>query len=161
LDIGAYKGELAQKIYDKYKCHIQCFEPVFYDECKDRFKDVDKVIVWNYAISNFNGLSKFHINKDASGMNDSGEVEVNCVTIDQINIFNRIGLIKINIEGEEYNLLDDMISKAFTNKCINIQVQFHKIEGYKQRYEQIKSKLELTHKLTFKYPFVWENWRKI
>jgi hypothetical protein len=41
-----------------------------------------------------------------------------------------------------------------------IQVQFHLVEGYQQMYEAIGNELNKTHCLTYRYPFVWENWRR-
>jgi hypothetical protein len=41
----------------------------------------------------------------------------------------------------------------------NVQVQFHNISANaNQKMERIKSKLKNTHKPTYMYEFVWENW---
>ncbi len=29
FDVGGYRGEWAQIIYDRYKCEVYCFEPIF------------------------------------------------------------------------------------------------------------------------------------
>ena len=68
--------------------------------------------------------------------------------------------MKINIEGGEYDLLEDFIQSGEIKKIINIQVQFHYfITGAKTRMRKIQKSLRKTHVLTYQYPFIWENWR--
>ena len=74
---------------------------------------------------------------------------------------NKIALIKINIEGGEYKLLDRLIETNLIEKIENIQVQFHDIEPDSSlKMEKIQEKLRKTHEPTYQYKFVWENWRK-
>ena len=91
--------------------------------------------------------------KDSSSLyvsNPNSEIEdIETITFDKIEI-EKIDLLKINIEGAEYDLLEDMIKKNLVSKCNNIQVQFHTfISGYKERYELIKYGLSQTHELTW------------
>ena len=52
-----------------------------------------------------------------------------------------------------------MPDKAHTFE--NIQVQFHTvIEDWQARYDLIASRLSVTHELTWRTPFIWENWRR-
>jgi hypothetical protein len=43
----------------------------------------------------------------------------------------------------------------------NIQVQFHDfiIENATERMENIQKQLAKTHKITYQFNFVWENWQ--
>lgn len=72
-----------------------------------------------------------------------------------------VDLIKINIEGGEYDLLDEIIANNWLSKFKNIQVQFHDfvIENPRERMEKIQKELAKTHQLTYQYDFVWENWK--
>jgi cellulose biosynthesis protein BcsQ len=71
----------------------------------------------------------------------------------------RIDLMKINIEGCEYNLLECLIGIGFIKNIKNIQVQFHDfVEDAEKRMMEIQKNLQKTHYLTYQYPFVWENW---
>ena len=72
---------------------------------------------------------------------------------------NRIDLIKINIEGSEFELLQHIIDENLLFKINNIQVQFHHFvpDAIKKR-ENIISSLKKTHKNDWSYYFVWENW---
>ena len=72
----------------------------------------------------------------------------------------RIDLMKINIEGGEYDLLEHLIKTGWIDKIINIQVQFHDfVENAEARMLAIQNDLAKTHELTYQYKFVWENWR--
>lgn len=71
-----------------------------------------------------------------------------------------IDLMKINIEGAEYDLLEHLIDTGFVEHIKNIQVQFHDfVPNAEQRMRRIQQRLQQTHSLTYQYPFVWENWK--
>jgi len=42
----------------------------------------------------------------------------------------------------------------------NLQIQFHDfiIDNANERMENIQTQLAKTHKITYQYKFVWENW---
>jgi len=73
-----------------------------------------------------------------------------------------INLIKINIEGGEYELLEKMIISNLIKRFDNIQIQFHRfIANAFTKRRLIQKGLSKTHYLTYNYPFIWENWKKI
>lgn len=73
-----------------------------------------------------------------------------------------IDLISMNIEGGEYPLMTDILENNLTNKFKNIQIQFHEIDETSEvKRLQIREHLKLTHRETFCFPFVWENWERI
>jgi hypothetical protein len=87
--------------------------------------------------------------------------EFRCVDIaDYMN--EPVAVCKINIEGSEYTLLKHMIQSGKIMNIKNIQVQFHIVDGidHEQEYNDIKNLLEITHELTWRYPFCWENWQR-
>lgn len=168
FDLGGYKGWFSEQINNKYKSTIFCFEPIYSyaSMIEDKFKNFSNIKVFPLAISNKIGKDVISVNNDASSIiiKSGNFIEIDCTTIDDILIkynINNIDLIKINIEGVEYELLEYMIQKNLISLCDNIQVQFHKIGDYLNRYNNIKLELEKTHYLTYRYPFVWENWKKI
>jgi hypothetical protein len=72
-----------------------------------------------------------------------------------------IDLIKINIEGGEYDLLDFILENNLQTQINNFQIQFHKMfDDCEIRRNNIREKLSETHTLTYDYTFVWENWEK-
>lgn len=161
VDIGAYKGDFTQAIHDKYKCSIHCYEPVFYHQLERRFIQHDNVRVFPFAVTDRSGEMAMTVNKDSSHQSGGGGVSVR--TLPFRIVWRRAGsyihLLKINIEGGEYTLLNYMINENITQYCDNIQVQFHKTEGYIEKYKFITQGLSRTHELTYRYPFVWENWK--
>ena len=78
------------------------------------------------------------------------------------NNINQVDLLQINIEGDEYGLMEYMIESNMINKFKNIQIQFHLgIENDKERRNEIQKNLILKGiKNKFDYPFVWESWEK-
>ena len=76
------------------------------------------------------------------------------------NDHRRIDLMKINIEGGEYELLDHLVEVGLISDIKNIQVQFHHfVPNAEERMKSIHGELERTHMLTYQYKFLWENWK--
>lgn len=165
FDIGAARGEWSSKIFEKYNCNIILFEPTnllenFY------LKNHDKIKIINAAayIKNCKILFSEQDGKcdDPSVFINNKNFEVEAVDFKNYlisNNFKKIDLIKINIEGEEYDLLDDLINNNLIKLFQNIQIQFHIVDEDTTRYDLVSKKLKITHNLTYNYPFVWENWR--
>ena len=68
--------------------------------------------------------------------------------------------MKINVEGCEYEILNRLISTGLISIIDNIQVQFHNfVEDSKSLKDKISRDLIKTHRLTYQYEFIWENWK--
>lgn len=169
FDLGGYKGEWAQKIYDKYGCNVYVFEPVnsFYNTIVDKFQKNEKIKIYNFGLSNNNSEETISIEGDSSSIfSSSGNIENILLKsfsefIKETEIKN-IDLMKINIEGGEFDLLDHLIKEDFIKSIKNIQVQFHRfIDDYDRRRDIIREELTKTHKETYCYEFIWENWKRI
>lgn len=167
FDVGGYEGQWASDIFSKYVCEIHIFEPIleFAENIKKRFSKNNKIFVNNFGLSNKTEEAKISLEKDASSTFKKGGNIINIKVkkaIDYIkekNIKN-IDLIKINIEGGEYELLEHLIDSGFIKNIKNIQVQFHDfVDNAEKRMEKIQKKLTETHTLTYQYKFVWENWK--
>lgn len=168
FDVGGYKGEFATLMVEKFNPTIYIFEPInaFFDIIKDKLCDNKKVHAFHYGLSGKDEEMKISLSENSSSVFLGGE---NVETIQLKSIVNfiknnnitHIDLIKINIEGGEYELLESLIE----NECItyfkNIQVQFHDFlfDNAKERMNKIQESLSKTHELTYQYEFVWENWK--
>jgi hypothetical protein len=143
IDIGSYRGEWSEGIESKYGCKAE------------RFEALDNRAAWLYDGTVSMGGDYLY----TSIYKENGR-SVGCEDINKY-LKEEIALVKINIEGAEYNLLQHMIDGGIEN-IKNIQVQFHIIEGhdYEAYYTKITDQLKRTHKLTWRYPFVWENWER-
>ena len=69
----------------------------------------------------------------------------------------QIALMKINIEGAEYDLLDRLIEKTDLQNIQNLQIQFHDFfPAAKARRSKLVKQILLTHESTASFPMVWE-----
>lgn len=168
FDIGGYKGEFARDIFCKYNSTIYVFEPLkeFFEISTKRFINNNKVHNFNFGLANKSFDTEIHISDNASSIfNVEGETVI--IRLESIIDFmtkkniEHVDLIKINIEGGEYDLLDELIKNNYLQRFRNIQVQFHDfvIDNPRQRMEKIQKELAKTHNLTYQYDFVWENWQ--
>lgn len=167
FDLGGYKGQWVSDIFSKYCCNVYVFEPVmaFYEAIKKRFQHNKKIRIFPFGLAEENKKVVLGVDKDRSSMfkgSDEGEV----IALHSFKEFlgthqiRNIDLIKINIEGAEYDLLDFIIEEGLQTRISNIQVQFHDFVPYaEKRLKGIQKMLEGTHEMTWQYPFVWENWR--
>ncbi len=169
FDLGGYEGQWASDIYCKYKCKVFVFEPskVFYDNIVNRFQPNNDFQIYQFGLSNANQTLKLFQQKDGSSIHiskEDGTFEL--IELQDANEFlnkqniTAIDLMKINIEGGEYDLLEHLIKTQWVHKIKNIQVQFHDfVDHAEERMKAIQTELSKTHELTYQYIFVWENWR--
>ncbi|MGY0407080.1 MAG: FkbM family methyltransferase [Polaribacter sp.] len=168
LDLGGFKGSFAESIYDKYSCEVYIFEPVksFYEIIVEKFKNNEKVKPFHYGLSNEDKELSISNTGDASSVfietEDSEKIELKSIVnfIKENNITN-VDLIKINIEGGEYEVLESLLETGLISVFKNLQIQFHDfiIVNARERMENIQKKLAETHEITYQYDFVWENWK--
>lgn len=169
FDIGGYKGQWSSDIFSEYLCQIYIFEPIreYASAIKKRFKKNSKIHVYFFGLSDKNKKTGIAVEEDSSSIYKKGqksaEIEiVNIVEFLKSNNIQHIDLMKINIEGVEYDLLDTLIQSGFIRNIRNIQVQFHDfVENAESRMKKVQSELSKTHKLTYQYLFVFENWKRI
>ena len=170
FDLGGYKGDFAADINNKYSCHVYVFEPVkrYYLDCVNRFRGNKKIKCFNYGLSNQQGSFLISEDNDSSSLiknntfNTCEKVlvksfseELSALKVDHID------LLKINIEGPEFLILSDILSKKLISKIKFLQVQFHTFfPNSKILRDEIRAKLKETHEEEWNYPFVWESWKR-
>jgi len=167
FDVGGYKGDWTTSILQKYKSKIYIFEPVheFYEIIQSRFKGNPNIQTFDYGLGAADGNLEISITKDSSSVfNSEGTKEVinmqSAVKFIRDNNIDNVDLIKINIEGGEYDLLEDLAKHDMLSTFKNIQVQFHRfIPDCIERRNEIRESLSKTHELTYDYEFIWENWK--
>lgn len=166
FDLGGYEGQWASDIFSQYLCAIHVFEPhpKFAKAISNRFDNNKQVTIYDFGLSAEDQQVTFSTDADSTSMfkkgNDSVEVQLKCAqTFLTNNSIDYIHLMKINIEGGEYDLLEHLIDTDYINNIQDIQVQFHHfVPKAKERMLAIQKKLEKTHKLTYQFEFFWENW---
>ena len=167
FDLGFYMGDFTEKIINKYDCFVYGYEPIkrYYDISVHKFQNNPKIKIFNYGLGNCTEIVKIVDSADSSSIYqealDDFEV-VNIIDIsDEISNLKikKIDLMKINIEGSEYTLLDRMIKSGIIGIVDNLQIQFHKEHETEITRDYIQSHLKNTHNLTYNYTYVWENWK--
>lgn len=168
FDVGGYKGEFAAEIVCKYNANIYIFEPIrdFFLIIKKKFSNNKKVKTFNFGLAGKDQELEISLSDNSSSVYLNGEnketIQLKSIVdfIETNNII-QIDLIKINIEGGEYELLESLIDNGSMSVFKNIQIQFHDFlfENAKERMNEIQENLSKTHELTYQYEFVWENWK--
>jgi FkbM family methyltransferase len=167
FDVGGYEGQWASDIFAMFCCTIHVFEPVaeFADRIEKRFSRNKKIIVHKFGLSNETRKAAISVERDASSAFKHGtqlqQIDlVAALEFLQQNNIRSVDLMKINIEGGEYDLFEHLISVGFVRNIKNIQVQFHSfVPDAERRMKNIQRDLTRSHFLTYQYPFVWENWK--
>jgi FkbM family methyltransferase len=169
MDLGGYTGVWAQQMIEKYNPNVYILEPVtkFYEGMVNKFSNNPKVHLMNVGVSTEDKEGTIFINGDATSSNlTNGEsIIVKFNTIEAVLEkwgLTEFDLIQINIEGDEYPLLENMLETGIVNIFKNIQIQFHLgVENDVERRDKIRNGLILNgFKNNFDYPFVWESWGK-
>jgi len=168
FDLGGYEGQWASDIFAMYGCTIHVFEPVevFAQKIETRFARNKRISVHRFGLSSKTEKVRLYLNADGSSIFGAGAEAVEIQLMKAITFLSeaqidRIDLMKINIEGAEYDLLDHLLDCGFVNRIGNIQVQFHDFfANAERRMIEIQQRLQATHRLTYQFPFVWENWQR-
>ncbi|WP_321446772.1 FkbM family methyltransferase [uncultured Cohaesibacter sp.] len=171
FDLGGYVGDFAAAINDKYGCKVYLFEPHpdFYKKCVERFKDNNQIVSLNYGVSDVDGSFELSDSVDGSSFlncEHEGKQTVRCEVrafdhvIQDLGV-DEIDLMKINIEGGEFPLLEYLAKHEMLSIAKDYQIQFHAfIKGAKSKRDGIIDALSKTHERSWCYTFVWENWHR-
>lgn len=171
IDIGAHEGIFSYYFLDKFNCNIEIYEPNknLYSILVKRFTKYKNVKLFNLAVSNKNGNEKLYLHKKSNKNNhfffdQSSSLEKNKNNVDTkkfqiiktVNIkeildkHEFIDIIKIDIEGHEYKILNTLLLNV--NKIGKIYCELNGSDKYpvfeKQRIFWIKKlkKLDLLNK---------------
>ena len=172
FDLGGYLGDFSAAIIERYNCKIYIFEPhpEYFSKCIKRFSSYKNVKVLNYGLADKDGEFLLSNQSDGSSFinpNHAKKDGIKCVVRDVFGVLKELNitsvdLMKINIEGGEFPLMEHIISCGKQAIVRQYQIQFHNfVEKAVDRRIQISRALSETHVRTWCYTFVWENWRKI
>lgn len=160
VDVGAHKGTFSREIIRRYNCKVIAYEPIkeFYDELLDVKGKLQAV---NAALGWFYGIDRFGKKGDMSGSFahdvESEEVQMMDV-VGEARKWGSCDLLKLNCEGLEFAILEQLIMRGDLRQFANIQVQFHPVvPEFQKRYDAIRAALLSTHQLTYDFPWCWQN----
>jgi hypothetical protein len=147
IDIGSYRREWADDMIKRYGCKVECFDAL------------DNRAAWTHDGVLMMGGQYYY----TSAFEPEGPQQTyKCVDIAPY-LRHEIAVLKMNIEGCEYDLMEYIIQKGLQKNVRNFQIQFHIVDGleWEERYNWIAERLSETHKITWRFPWLWENWQRI
>jgi FkbM family methyltransferase len=173
LDVGAFTGEWSQKISQRYAPSIHAFEPNprSYEALREKQRQFPGLhpIPWGLGATSettrisLRGLgSSIYPNARADEGAEWEEVRILAVDEAWSDLqLDQVDLMKINIEGAEFPLLERMIECDLLPRVKCFLIQFH--EWHPRAYgrrKRIRQALARTHQLDWDYHFVWERWTR-
>lgn len=167
VDAGGYKGEWTSKIKKQYNCSIHILEPLksFHEQIVNLFKEDERIVPHCLALSNKSENTEISIGNDSSSVFIKGDRMEQIQSIDvkeffETNQLEVVDLMKINIEGGEYDLMERLIELGLHKQIHIFQIQYHRfIEHCDVRRKKIQEVLSESHTCTWNYDWIWENWQ--
>jgi FkbM family methyltransferase len=170
LDVGAYDGEWSERISRRYGPTIYAFEPdpTSFRRLATRLGDQPNVVLLQYGLGGADQTATLALDGPGSsiyadsGLFGTAQVQIREVTsvLDELGI-EHVDLLKVNIEGGEYDLLDRLIEAGWLPRIRLVSVQFHEWhpKAYRRR-RAIRRALRRHHQEVWNYAWVWEYWRR-
>lgn len=169
FDLGGFEGDWASEIAARYQAKVELFEPhpIFAQNIKQRFRGNLDINIHVFGLGAKDEKLKMGTDAESTSTfktdSKGSTVEIDLKKakdfITQGN-FAQIDLIKINIEGGEYELLEHLIAEGLITRFKELQIQFHHfVPNATARMQAIQNQLAKTHELTYQFEFLWENWK--
>ena len=167
FDVGGFDGEFTDKILLEFDCSSFIFEPhpFYYQKLKDKYKSNNNVKVFNYGLGG--STESLYLTDNGAGSEVTKEqTDIKILIKDITEVIKdfdieKIDLLKLNIEGSEYDLLEKLLKSRLISTINKIQIQFHEnINDADLRRDRIRRDLNTTHKEVWSYYMVWERWDK-
>jgi len=171
IDVGGYIGDFAADISNEFHCYVDVFEPVaaYAEKIKERFKSNDKVNIIQAGLGSSNREEVITLEGLGSSVFVDGREEKDREKIKIISLvdyikskgYSKIDLIKINIEGGEFELLEGLLAHSgWVEKVKYFQIQFHDfVPDAEKKMMRIQELLSKTHRKMWCFPFIWESWK--
>ncbi len=169
IDGGGYEGEFIDNVLINFGSEVESYEPLEreFKNLNKKYINNDKVKIYNYAIFsksadlylNQEGISSYIV-KDKHGKDT---IKINAIDIVEIiNKKKKIDLLKLNVEGAEYDILNRIIESNNLSNIKSFLIQYHKsIKNSVELRTEIRSEFKKNNFIeVFNYDFVWEYWKK-
>lgn len=166
IDLGGFRGDFSAEILARYQCRSLIFEPVpsYAEKISTRFENNTQAQVIVAGLAAAASTMTLNIAGESTSLykSDGQTVQAKLLqfeeTMRQMNV-QHIDLLKINIEGGEYDLLDWLVNSDWAKRVDRLLVQFHDfVPDAQARRTRLVQALNKTHEPYFGVPFVWEGW---
>jgi FkbM family methyltransferase len=169
IDAGGYRGDWSAALIGACDPFVTIYEPIpaFHRQIAARFAGNPKITIRPVGMGSRSESRSLALASDASGTFAPIDAQTRTVEVRMIDVarefnrFDRIDLLKLNIEGGEYEVLERLLDSGCIGKVMLLRVQFHRfVPDAARRYRKIRHRLKRTHRLAWRYPFVWEEWQR-
>ena len=168
FDLGGYVGDFANAIHCRTGATVYLFEPgkMFFEKCLERFRGNSSIKLFNFGLGDKEGDFMLSESDDASAISASSIRGERVLVKRFSDVYGELGLsevdlLKINIEGGEFEVIPHLIETGLIQNINHLQVQFHNfVPGAERKRDDIVRALEKTHQRDWCYPFVWESWSR-
>lgn len=167
FDVGGFQGDWTNEALLRYpNAEVYVFEPVksFYESIKRRYENRENIKVFNFGLSDQTKSIEISVGGDASsthrviGVPEKIRLK-NIKEFIEENSIDRVDLIKINIEGEEYPLMKFLVQSDRLTTFKNFLIQFHDfVPDYAEKRRDIQEELLKKYNQSFNFEMVFEGW---
>ena len=169
VDVGAFTGEVAEKLRSLYDCEVHAYEPnpELFPQLEAQFAEDPRVHAHPYGLGSADAtlsMQLIGLGSSVYGPDDPdvavAEVQIRDVAtvLDQLGVA-QVDYLKLNIEGAEFDLLDRFLDAGWQHRTRYLLIQFH--EWYPRahlRRWQLRRRLRKTHDQVWCYPWIHELW---
>ena len=165
FDVGAYKGDWSNRMFNKFPgIKVVAFEPVehYCDEFSklNEGRDYD---MFRVGLSNKEQRLFIEDTGLSTSLSSEGNLAIDVKDIrSYVSLYESIDVLKMNIEGAEYECIEALIESDMIRKVRHVLVQFHGVDNNVEtsvaKWAAIAENLSKTHNLDWSYPFIWERW---
>lgn len=171
VDVGAYKGHVAQEIFDLYGGHIHAFEPAmnFHDEMVENFAGNDRLHAYPFGLGKRDATLHLSIDGMASTFETAAtyrddqptttvEIRDVAAAFDEIGL-DHVDFMKINIEGGEFDLIERLHETGWLERTRYLLIQFHEwYDKAELRRWRARRQLKAHHREMWCCPWIYELW---
>jgi FkbM family methyltransferase len=168
LDVGGFEGQWASDIFARFAPTIHVFEPVAAQAAaiERRFAPNDRIHVHPVGLAGRDDEVDIVVDGERSsvsarrGLSERVRLVAAAEELDRLGI-DEVDLLKCNIEGGEYDLLEHLLDTGLVSRIRELQVQFHDLgPASLARMRAIQRRLAETHELRWQHELVWESWHR-
>lgn len=171
FDVGAFQGEFSERMLQEYGANIWAFEPhpKFHQKLSEIFQGDPRVTVLNYGLGARSESLKLSDDSNSSSFLRNKSKKQRYLTAKVLDIgeflnsskLEDIDLIKLNVEGMEFDIVSRLIDSGLIVQFKHLQIQWHRVSKTSvSDRNALVTELRKTHKLDWAYDWVWESWSR-
>jgi len=170
IDAGAYVGDWTATLTQRFGSAVYAFEPnpKAFVRLHTRVAALQNVQSYEYGLGACDEKRTLTLQGpgstiyDTSSTHDHTIVEIRDVAsvLDELGL-DQLDVLKLNIEGGEYDVLERLTATGWLERISVILVQFHEwIPNAHRRRRKLRRILRQTHSQLWNYPWIWEAWHR-